>query len=143
MKIKIRTGFVSNSSSSSFVVASKGELELSDKIIEDIFKVEKSSPMFDLSKKIASLLLDKSEEIEDFNEWLEHEYGTFDDAEDYKNEVLAYQDVSRMKKLFDDGFIVRKGSFYNDSGDSLEAFLCDGFNFKYESENIVIVNERY
>ena len=141
--MKIRKGFVSNSSSSSFILASKGELEMSDNIVTEVFKVEKSSQMFDLSKRVIKMMIDKSERIDNFNEWLEHEYGTFDDADDYKEEVLAYSEVKMMKELFDKNFIVRKGSFYNDSGNSLEEFLCDGFSFEYDGENLFIKNERY
>lgn len=141
--MKIRKGFVSNSSSSSFILASRGELEMSDQIVTEVFKVEKSSPMFDLSNRVIKLMMNKSEKIDNFDEWLDHEYGTFDDADDYKKEVLAYSEVKMMKELFDKNFIVRKGSFYNDSGDSLEEFLCDGFSFEYDGEDLFIKNERY
>ena len=140
--MKIRMGFVSNSSSSSFVIASKGELNVGEESIKNIFKIDLNSPMFELAKRIINVLIDKSEEISDFNEWLEEEYGSFNGSEDYKEEVMAYSEVSKIKQLIDNGFSVRKGSLYNDSGDTLESFLCDDFKFEYEDETLYISNDR-
>ena len=63
--MKIRNGFVSNSSSSSFVLACKGE-PTESKLL-DAFKVPVESPFYDLATKIAEQLVEASKE-NDFDE---------------------------------------------------------------------------
>ena len=54
--MKIRNGFVSNSSSSSFIIGIKGK-ELGDSELLKVFKIGEDSPMYGLAETFAKLLV--------------------------------------------------------------------------------------
>ncbi len=113
--MKTRDGFVSNSSSSSFIVAMDKDVNPEATIT---FKVDFSS----YGKKI--------ETIEELRSYMEYNYGSIDEAPD------VYDD---MKKAIDDGKVVLAGSF-SDEGEATEAFLCDlGLHGNVDETKIQII----
>jgi hypothetical protein len=59
--MKIRTGFVSNSSSSSFCIYCKEEL--TREMLTKIFEVPKEHPLHDICEKIVNIILEKSKPV--------------------------------------------------------------------------------
>ena len=104
--MKIRTGFVSNSSSSSFIVAYKGEKPTQEQMMES-FGITKGSPAADLFSGIFQELLTAKRmpkvEIEEMRE------------NDPDDEVL---------KLLDEGWTVLQGLASDEGSDPDESFLC-------------------
>ena len=117
--MKIRTGFVSNSSSSSFIIYSKEE-PTKEKLLE-YFKVPKDSPLYNLSEKIADYILSSSEE--ETEETIRRDY-EYDDGEieDYGQEML--DNLKKWRKCY-------TFSAYSDDSDDEIAMLL------YYSENIL------
>jgi len=120
--MKIRTGFVSNSSSSSFVLCVS-----KDSTKKEIrFIIEKEIGNIDdffipnFKQKIIDLIMD-CEKI------------SKDELEDYKK-YLPF-DQNRIDTNLD----VYRGSFHDDTGDPIENLLCET-SFKIKEENLFIEN---
>jgi hypothetical protein len=61
--MKIRNGFVSNSSSSSFVVILKNGEELKKDNLIDVFGVDRTSPMYGITESIVDWIVDNLEKM--------------------------------------------------------------------------------
>ena len=68
--MKIRAGFVSNSSSSSFTIATRSRLvfgyngeSLLDGVLKSILKVPEESPLYDITNRMAGCLAAQADEI--------------------------------------------------------------------------------
>ena len=99
--MKIRNGFVSNSSSSSFIVALAKKLNGKIKLTIEV----------DLNSHVESAI----DNIDDLNGYYVRNY-----TADYKNDTI-YQNA---KKAIEEGKVVFMGEF-NSDGEVLERFLCD------------------
>ena len=119
--MKIRTGFVSNSSSSSFIVAYKGKLK---EEVEEAFKLPEGHPLkkFSVSSEFSNSIRETFTNLSEYIEYVKEE-------RDDENEEI----VSLLSK----GYTVATGYFSDDSGNSIETFLCEA-DIDYESENLVI-----
>ena len=105
--MKIRNGFVSNSSSSSFIVAYKGEKPTEAQMMES-FGIAKGSPAAELfggsfKKLLAAKRVPKAD-IEDMRQ---------------------YDSDSEELKLLDGGWTVLRGSASDEGSGPDESFLCD------------------
>jgi hypothetical protein len=121
--MKIRNGFVSNSSSSSFVIAYKGNLEEElDKALK--LPVPENYPLRELIVELADAFHINVNE-------------TFKDMASYKKGGYD-EDDSEVKELFEKGFTVAVGSF--EDIEAVEAFLCNQ-DIDYESDTLVIKQE--
>lgn len=130
--MKARSGFVSNSSSSSFVIAWKGEYDEDDlcHLFKKVCGIPKSSPLSGIHESIFNRFMSNIEEsfnsIEEYNEWCSK--NCYD--RDENNEIV---------KLLNDGFVVRRGSCSSSSGDSIDYFFSN-HAIKYNSDDFAIIN---
>ena len=125
--MKIREGFISNSSSSSFIIGSKEELTV--EMLMRIFDIGQNSPLYHIAKAAAKFFQNvpsytKEEYIED--------RGYTDDSE------LTPQE----KKIFDRGFYFYSGYARDDGygADGIEAAICS-MDLNYEDDDIIIYKE--
>lgn len=109
--MKIRNGFVSNSSSSSFVVAVDGETRV--KLTIDV----------DLSKH--GKVLRTIEELDALylKEWA-YGHDSIDSWLNDEEDSWAHAQYNQAKKAIENGKIVISGWFHDDRGDPIEAMLC-------------------
>jgi hypothetical protein len=131
--MKVRNGFVSNSSSSSFMIVSKNG-ELTEEKIIKAFDVKEGTPLYVLSKGISTDIIRNSEKYsrEDFiNEY------TWKSMTDEEFEEEFEEDYPEEYELFEksktDGWNIYFGSA--DSYD--EPILCE-LELFYEDEDIII-----
>lgn len=100
--MKIRIGFVSNSSSSSFVLAIKGKL--TEKKLWEKFNIPKDSILYSIAKRIVNIIIKKAKPAtSDEDHWMLNEKETLFCKE---NELTIYT-----------------GSFSDDNGDDVENML--------------------
>ena len=123
--MKTRSGFVSNSSSSSFIIGVKGEL--TEEKIMRAFKIGVDSPLYCVAKNMTGVLM--SADPFTLEELIEDRcYEDRDDLDDIE------------KKIFEKGFIFYSGYASDDSGVSVESALSDTA-LDYEDDNLILFKE--
>lgn len=127
--MKIRHGFVSNSSSSSFIVATKPGVTESQLV--ELLKVPKDSPLRFVAEEIASLIMRQNsmtpkEAISEYEE-------------DYGEAISESVNYDIIEKAIKKDMEIRQGSVADD-GEPIEAMFCD-MGMEYEDENIIIRKE--
>jgi len=130
--MKIRNGFVSNSSSSSFLLASHSKLTKENLI--KCFQVSKTSPLFPIVKKIIKIILDESKKYTLTN-YVKEAYCVEENdvEEEIKNNTI-------LKKIKKKGFKNIYLFYASDEGGGIEAALCE-MEIKYEDKDILIEKE--
>lgn len=123
--MKTRTGFVSNSSSSSFIITTKEPLSKSNLL--DIFNVPILSPLYPFAKDMAEWFYNNSELI-NVKKYIEEH--CFDDDEELPPIIM---DAITNKKL------IYAGSAADDC-EAVEAAICD-MTIKYISADFSIEKE--
>ena len=115
---KTRSGFVSNSSSSSFIVAAKGEIDR-DRIIE-ILGVPETSPLRSFAEEVADVLMTAQEMgFEELADW---------------------GDDGTLAKLIKRGFTIYEGSASDEGTEAAEYALCF-MTLHHDSPDLVIIKE--
>lgn len=120
----MRNGFVSNSSSSSFIIGTRGKLD-KKKLIK-LFKVDKESPIFLLVKGMADILVENATKMT-LKEYLEDTC--------YEEDGVP----KIVKKIISKGFTLYSGSVGDEAG-GLESALCQ-VGLDYEDDEFIIEKE--
>jgi len=139
--MKTRNGFVSNSSSSSFVVIMKNGKELSKETLLEVFDVKKTSPLYSFAKDLTDWIIDNLEE-----ENISGIYDNFCGTSKGKTEEEMIDDLvedcdmnkSDLEKISNKEYRYYIGSASDESGDALESYLCQN-DMNIETVDIKIV----
>jgi hypothetical protein len=112
--MKIRNGFVSNSSSSSFIIAVPADSKIED-VIKENFSIPKEHPLHHLGENAITQLkraIQDSTKIESWEQFVQ-EYGMYlSDDEDDEAEIST-----KAKEAFNRNFKVYFGDLENDYGE--------------------------
>lgn len=122
--MKICHGFVSNSSSSSFILAVKSSVK-SEAIEDAVFramKIQDDSPLKSYVTEMACILRDNAEEM---------------DMEEISDLYGGMKDTA--KEAFKKGMRVFQGSVASD-GEMVEQLLCD-LGFEIKNDDFILVKE--
>ena len=129
--MKIRNGFVSNSSSSSFIVLIKNDQKISKNMLMKLFDLKENSILCGFASELSNWMLENLKEmtIKDiFNNYCYSEDKNLSE-EDMINIIIndSYPDISReeLEKIKNKEYRYYECSASDDSGDVLESYLCD------------------
>jgi hypothetical protein len=131
--LKIRKGLVSNSSSSSFIIAMPERLE--NKEMTKRLGVSLDSPLVDFFTEIVSVLTEASSYTEE--EYLD-DYG-YSNWEEFEEDYGLSERSEIAKEAFKKGWIVLQG-YASDECGGVEAAICDA-EIKYRSDDLIIYKE--
>lgn len=126
--MKVRNGFVSNSSSSSFLICIKKGEELSQENVLKTFEIGENSPLYNMASELAGYLAENVGQIT--MDTIKNDYTWKGEIEDYGIKLL---------ELIQDGWDVYKGYASNEGG-SIEAYLCD-VDLNIKTDNLIIEKE--
>lgn len=132
--MKIRAGFVSNSSSSSFIIGVPKGTELTEKMIKSALDIDlpKGNILKPLADKMVSILCDHAQKTDANTLASDWGYNTVE-------EFLKGQKKSDEVKLIERGFDIYCGDVSSEE-QGFESAMCD-MDFDYESDTIVIKKE--
>jgi len=133
--MKIRNGFVSNSSSSSFMLAVKGELN-KEKIIS-VFNVKKKDFWYAFADLCAQYLIDNSAQADPLL-----------DVDSFYKYSDAFSDVIDEKKLVKKGYTIYVGNIadFGEGGTEFSTAFrraCNNFHLKNKKRNILFFTRSY
>lgn len=139
--MKIRNGFVSNSSSSSFIVIMKNGEKMSKEILIELFDIKENSILFGFADKLSDWMMSniKEQNIEDiYRNYVGDPKGksTEELIDDFFNEYCELS-TEELEKIVSKEYVYYEGSASDDSGDGLETFLCEtGINVNNDTIKI-------
>jgi len=126
--MKIRNGFVSNSSSSSFLIVMKNNKVLNKNSLIESFKIDKNSPLFGFANDLADFLINESEEctIASMHDNYVGHYGEdVLSVDDMIKELV--EDISMDKEMLEsiknNKIKVYEGSATDEDGDAISSYL--------------------
>ena len=140
--MKIRNGFVSNSSSSSFIVTMKNGEKMTKDLLMNIFDVKKTSPLYVFANELSDWMMKSVNEksIRDIHEnyvGSSREILSDDEIiEDIVNEQVG-MDREELEKIKNKEIRYYECSVSNCTGEALEDYLYEG-GIEYEDSNIKI-----
>lgn len=141
--MKIRNGFVSNSSSSSFTIVMKNNKELAKENIMPMFKIDRDSFFYEMACEMANVLIDRSNPAT--IDYLFREYCWTDEGltttEDKIKAIVeqASFDEELLKDVADDKVKLYIG-WASDEDGGIEAALCD-MSIDFEDDDLRIEKE--
>lgn len=127
--MKIRRGYVSNSSSSSFIIALYDKKLSSDALLE-AFQVSEESPLYVIAKEMAQVMTNKAQVYDEEEILYNFGYSSLDEA---------IKDGNKHAILLSKGFSVYGGYASDDDG-GVEAMVCNT-KINFESDTLVIQSE--
>jgi N-methylhydantoinase B/oxoprolinase/acetone carboxylase alpha subunit len=136
--MKIRQGFVSNSSSSSFVIVSKNG-ELNKEKIKKAFEGAKNTPFESLINTCADTLYNESRQQDVESVLDDYGFKTFDD---FYNDVIRYKETRVLADALLNNEVVYTGKISDQDGDSGSYTVC-GMKIDYEDDDIIIYKEAW
>lgn len=122
--MKKRDGFVSNSSSSSFIIASKEKL--SQEILSKVLGVPDNGLFKDIAEEMVDIFYKNSEEMT--AEELVDNYG-YDSIEEFQNESGG-EFIDFIKEAINSGFYLYIGSVGDENGGAEYATVSMDINYK-------------
>ena len=135
--MKIRGGFVSNSSSSSFVIGIKdGEMlknGLNANVLTRILGVENGTPLYNLSKSIAEYISANATEQDEESIMADYGYDKFEDA--IADRLLSAKMLSEGYRIF------TMRASYNETDNPIEMLLGNGGLDDLKVDGIVFKRE--
>ena len=128
--MKYRGGFVSNSSSSSFIIAVKNGDTVDERKLIDLFQVPESSPVYDLVSKMASIMWNRAKLMDEKEILYESCCKTLDEAVD---------EGFKVAKLHKAGYTVYQG-WASDEDGGIEAVICNT-SIDFESPDLILQSD--
>ncbi len=143
--MKIRNGFVSNSSSSSFLIVMKKNKELSEDLLIETFKVNSTSPLFGFSKDLANFLIDWSEECTITKMYDDYigSYGSDGITTDKMiDELVDDMSIDRdmLELLKDEKIKVYEVQASSDGDNPIESYLYESNDIYFNTDEIEMKN---
>jgi len=127
--MKVRNGFVSNSSSSSFMIAVKGEERPTVQAVLEALGVAQDAPGIKFFTKLAKSMVECAT--------CGCSASVCRTAEEFEDNFYSNEEVD-VTKMVEDGFVFYVGSACDESSDGVEQMLCHTA-IDVRAENVVII----